>query len=84
MSNIAEGYERDNRKEFLNFLRIARGSAAEVRAQLYVAEDVQYLDENIARELRRDALAISKQLAALARTAARRGQASAGKLTLDS
>jgi four helix bundle protein len=65
MSNIAEGYERENRKEFVHFLRIARGSAAEVRAQLYAAEDLEYLDPSIARDLRRDALALSKQLASL-------------------
>ena len=66
MSNIAEGYERANRREFAHFLRIARGSAAEVRAQLYAAEDLEYVDAETARQLRGDVLALSKQLAALA------------------
>ena len=65
MSNIAEGYERANRKEFAHFLRIARGSAAEVRAQLYAAEDLEYVDAETARQLRSEVLALSKQLAAL-------------------
>ena len=44
MSNIAEGFERGTRQEFLNYLFIAKGSAGEVRAQLYVAYDIGYLN----------------------------------------
>ncbi len=45
MSNIAEGFERNSNKEFVQYLYTARGSAAEVRSQLYVALDEDYIDE---------------------------------------
>ena len=44
MSNIAEGFERGTQNEFLNYLFIAKGSAGEVRAQLYAAYDIGYLN----------------------------------------
>lgn len=44
MSNIAEGFESGTRQEFLNYLYIAKASAGEVRAQLYAASDVGYLN----------------------------------------
>ena len=44
-SNIAEGYERNSNKELLRFLYIAKGSAGEVRSQLYNASDLGYINE---------------------------------------
>jgi four helix bundle protein len=56
MSNIAEGYDRSGTKEFVQFLATAKGSAAEVRCQLYIALDLGYIDEADFVELGREAL----------------------------
>ena len=44
-SNIAEGKERETASEFVRFLYIAKGSAGELKTQLYIAEEIGYLDE---------------------------------------
>ena len=51
MSNIAEGYDRSGTGEFVQFLATAKGSAAEVRCQLYVALDEDYIDDQAFNEL---------------------------------
>ena len=45
MSNITEGFDRGGLREFVQFLFIAKGSAAEVQAQLYVALDAGYIKQ---------------------------------------
>lgn len=65
LSNIAEGFERDGNKEFLQFLSLAKGSCGEVRAQLYVALDQEYLAQKQFDELSEQAIEIARMLAAL-------------------
>jgi four helix bundle protein len=45
ISNIAEGYESQNNRTFIRYLFIAKGSAAEIRAQAYVALDHGYITQ---------------------------------------
>lgn len=58
-SNIAEGFERRSRKEYLNFLNIAKGSAGEIRSQLYIAFEVGYLEKVELEDLREKAKFLS-------------------------
>ena len=44
-SNIAEGYERETRKEFIRFLYISKGSSGELRTQLIIAKRLKIIEE---------------------------------------
>ena len=63
VSNIAEGFESGTKQEFLNYLYIAKASAGEVRAQLYVAYDIGYLNIEVFKHLNRLAEECSRLIA---------------------
>jgi len=49
-SNIAEGYERESNKEIANFLNYAKGSAGELRTQIYIGIDIGYIDKQSGKQ----------------------------------
>src|SRR5262245_1501028 len=63
MDNIAEGFERNSRLEFLNSLSIAKGENGELKSQFYRCLDDQYIDEKEFTELCSDNDILSKKLA---------------------
>ncbi|GAA5520579.1 four helix bundle protein [Aliifodinibius salicampi] len=50
-SNIAEGAERQSYKEFRYFLNVAKGSAAELRTQFYIAMETQLVDKEVCQKM---------------------------------
>ena len=63
MSNIAEGFEGQTQAMFIKYLAHAKGSAGELRAQLYIARDQKYVSEENFSEMFSLAEICSKQLA---------------------
>jgi len=67
-SNIAEGYDRESNKEYIRFLYISRGSCAELRTQLYLARELEYLNKTDADEFIEKTRKISAMLYNLIQT----------------
>ena len=72
MSNLAEGFERGRPSEFHQFLSVAKASCAELRAQLYVALDVGYLNRKTFETLMSQATEVGQILGGLRASVERR------------
>ncbi len=62
MDNIAEGFERGTRAEFIQFLGYSKGSCGELRSQLYRALDLQYINLDQFNDLSKMAMRVSSML----------------------
>src|SRR5215471_18814764 len=67
-SNIAEGSERDSRQDFIRFLRIAKGSAAELRTQCYITAKLELITQTSANEFIQETKELSAMLQGLVRS----------------
>jgi four helix bundle protein len=65
MDNIAEGFERNSRLEFLNSLSISKGECGELKSQLYRALDDHYIDEAEFKDLYAETEIETKKIASL-------------------
>ena len=64
-SNIAEGAERGSTAEYIRFLNIAKGSAAELRTQLYISNRIDILSNQLTKEFVIELKSISSMIHAL-------------------
>ena len=64
-SNIAEGAERDSKRDFVRFLRISKGSAAELRTQLHIAGKACIVNAVSCAEVKSEVTEISRMLQGL-------------------
>jgi four helix bundle protein len=67
-SNIAEGFERDSKKETANFLNYAKGSAGELRTQIFIGLEIGYISRDAGQIWLAEAKEISKMIYGLMKT----------------
>ena len=67
MDNIAEGFERDGKQEFIQFLYIAKASLGETRSQIHRSFDANHINEEVYKELLHDCMNLSGKIASFIR-----------------
>lgn len=64
-SNIAEGFDREGVRQFAYFLMVAKGSAGELKTQIFIAENLGYITAEQQKSISESVESISKQLRGL-------------------
>lgn len=67
-SNISEGCERPSPKECINFLGYAKGSCGELRTQIFIGMEIDYIDRAVGKKWLSETEAISAMIGGLIRT----------------
>jgi len=66
--NIAEGFERESTRECINFLSYAKGSCAELRTQVHIGSEIDYIGKEIADQWLNESVEISRMIGGLIKT----------------
>jgi four helix bundle protein len=64
-SNIAEGHDRGTKNQFVYFLNVSRGSCSELRSQLILAKDLNYIEVTDCEKLKQDLMEVSRMIMGL-------------------
>jgi len=67
-SNIAEGFERESQRDCIKFLTYAKGSCGELRCQIYIGMDIEYIPKNVGKKWIQETIEISSMLNGLIKT----------------
>ena len=67
-SNSAEGFKRESQKDCIKFLTYAKGSCGELRCQLYIGIDIEYIPKDLREKWLQETIEISSMLSGLIKT----------------
>jgi len=67
-SNIAEGVERDSKKDFDRFLQYSKGSCGELRTQIYIGIDIDYIEPAVGKKWIQETKELSAMLVGLSKS----------------
>ena len=67
-SNIAEGFERESQKDSIKFLSYAKGSCGELRCQIYIGMEIDYIPKDVGKRWVQETIEISSMLSGLIKT----------------